>query len=289
MSDEHAYRLHHIRHLAELIVDIIARIEQSNENVRFLSVTLRLHEAALHAFALGCISPNPFAHVVCSRPEPGALREETGPAPVCRNYDRMMTLNPLIKEVHKLELRDPLSPDWAECYLWCTEESAEPTGPQEVCRELGDWPRDRENALRILKAWELFVKKELKELDDGSPKESVIAAENKPDDGVVVVVTPTPAETATAKPLLTGWHAIAAALGMKHDDAAKIKGLNKGYNGPIKSGGKGKMPMVNKDDLLQWWNHLAVKQHELSNLRDGAELSGEAQQYSFRAQRHGRP
>jgi hypothetical protein len=35
--------------------------------------------------------------------------------------------------------------------------------------------------------------------------------------------------------------------------------------------------MVNHDDLLNWWNKLATQQQELTNQREGARLSAEAQ------------
>jgi hypothetical protein len=77
--------------------------------------------------------------------------------------------------------------------------------------------------------------------------------------------------------LLTGWHEITATLEMKHQDREKIKSLNERFEGPIKNKGSGTSPMVYQEELIEWWNHLAVKQQEMANYRDGRKLSAEAQ------------
>jgi hypothetical protein len=81
----------------------------------------------------------------------------------------------------------------------------------------------------------------------------------------------------TPRKLLTGWRAIAAALDMKYAQHKDIKSLNQRLKGPIRNKGAGTKPMVYLDNLLEWWNHLAVQQQELSNQRDGVRLSAEAQ------------
>jgi hypothetical protein len=84
-------------------------------------------------------------------------------------------------------------------------------------------------------------------------------------------------EAATAKTLLVGWYEITGALKEPYTGRKKIKGLNKAFQGPISSPLQGRTPMVDREDLLEWWNHLAVKHQELSNQHAGARLSGEAQ------------
>jgi hypothetical protein len=79
------------------------------------------------------------------------------------------------------------------------------------------------------------------------------------------------------KQLLTGWHAIAAALKLRYNQRKDIKSLNERFEGPIRHRGAGTRPMVYLDDLLDWWNHLAIQEQELANQRDGARLSAEAQ------------
>jgi hypothetical protein len=80
--------------------------------------------------------------------------------------------------------------------------------------------------------------------------------------------------------LLIGWHAITAAVEMKYSQREDVKSLNKRFNGPIRHQGQGTSPMVCRDDLLEWWNKLAIQQQDLANQREGAILSGETQ-YDF--------
>jgi hypothetical protein len=82
------------------------------------------------------------------------------------------------------------------------------------------------------------------------------------------------------KKLLTGWRDITTALSMPYPRRADIKSLNDRYDGPITNKGTGTRPMVYLDDLLDWWNKLAIKEQELANQREGARLSSEAQ-YNF--------
>jgi hypothetical protein len=91
-----------------------------------------------------------------------------------------------------------------------------------------------------------------------------------------------PAEQAGAKDgrprqLLVGWRDIADALDMKYQDRRRIQSLNQSSGGPINARGKGTRPRVYLDDLLRWWNQLAVRQQELANRREGARLSAQAQ------------
>jgi hypothetical protein len=80
-----------------------------------------------------------------------------------------------------------------------------------------------------------------------------------------------------ARKLLTGWRAICDALGEKYASRTKIGSLNDRLGGPIMSRGKGTQPMVYQDELIEWWNKLAVRAQELENRREGARLSAEAQ------------
>ncbi|MSQ94329.1 MAG: hypothetical protein EXR98_07205 [Gemmataceae bacterium] len=77
--------------------------------------------------------------------------------------------------------------------------------------------------------------------------------------------------------LLWGWHDITNALKMQHRQRNDVKSLNERFGGPIKHHGAGTRPMVYLDDLLNWWNKLAVQEQELANQRDGAKLSADAQ------------
>lgn len=77
--------------------------------------------------------------------------------------------------------------------------------------------------------------------------------------------------------LLNGWHEITQAVSMKYNQRKDVKSLNDRYQGPISNRGAGTHPMVYEDDLIDWWNKLAVKQQELANQREGAKLSAEIQ------------
>jgi hypothetical protein len=79
------------------------------------------------------------------------------------------------------------------------------------------------------------------------------------------------------KKLLVGWHEIAAALDMNHGRHKDIKSLNDRCEGPIVNKGPGTKPMVYQDDLIEWWNSLAVLQQELANQREGVKLTAEAE------------
>ena len=68
----------------------------------------------------------------------------------------------------------------------------------------------------------------------------------------------------SAKQLLHGWRAIDEALGlsrsypnMNYDERRrKLAYLNRRFGGPIKAGGKGSQPVVNRFELIAWWNSL---------------------------------
>jgi hypothetical protein len=83
--------------------------------------------------------------------------------------------------------------------------------------------------------------------------------------------------TEQPKTLLTGWHEIVAALEMQYSDRKKIKSLNDRLGGPITDQGSGTKPMVYREDLLAWWNTMAMRQQELANQNEGRKLSAEAQ------------
>lgn len=80
-----------------------------------------------------------------------------------------------------------------------------------------------------------------------------------------------------AKKLLTGWHAICAALNMPYGQRNEIKSLNGRLEGPIVNKGRGTKPMVLEEVLVNWWNRLAVQQEELANRKLGNKLSAEIQ------------
>jgi hypothetical protein len=109
-------------------------------------------------------------------------------------------------------------------------------------------------------------------VDEGVISEDVqrrIKAEELP------LVTPIP--SGTPKRLLKGWHEISSAIGMKYTQRDDVKSLNTRFQGPIRNSGPGTQPMVYENDLIDWWNKLALQQQELKNQRDGARLSAEAQ------------
>jgi hypothetical protein len=75
------------------------------------------------------------------------------------------------------------------------------------------------------------------------------------------------------KRLLTGWHDICAAVEMQYNQHNEIKSLNKRFGGPIKTTGAGTKPMVYHEDLLDWYNRLAIEAEERANRRKGRQLS----------------
>jgi hypothetical protein len=77
--------------------------------------------------------------------------------------------------------------------------------------------------------------------------------------------------------LLVGWHSICEALGEKYSTRKEIKGLNDRLDGPIANKGQGTSPRVYRDDLIEWWNRLALKHKEDSNQTKGRKLSADAQ------------
>src|SRR5262249_31499223 len=55
---------------------------------------------------------------------------------------------------------------------------------------------------------------------------------------------------------LFGWRDICKAVGMKSSDKRKLEAANKKFNGPIRQGGQGESPIVNRSELIEWWNGL---------------------------------
>ena len=68
----------------------------------------------------------------------------------------------------------------------------------------------------------------------------------------------------SAKQLLHGWRVIDEALGLSrnypdmdyNERRRKLAYLNDHYGGPIKTGRKGSQPIVNRSELIAWWNSL---------------------------------
>jgi hypothetical protein len=82
------------------------------------------------------------------------------------------------------------------------------------------------------------------------------------------------------KKLLVGWREITKELGEKYADRDKVKSLNDRLNGPIRlppGKGQGARPFVYRDDLIEWWNALAVQAEDTSNQERGRKLTAEAQ------------
>jgi hypothetical protein len=88
---------------------------------------------------------------------------------------------------------------------------------------------------------------------------------------------PTSGRQEQPRTVLTSWHDITNVVGMKYSDRRALKSLNQRFGGPIVNSGPGTRPMVYREDLLDWWDTLAVKQQDLMNQREGRRLSAEAQ------------
>jgi hypothetical protein len=58
--------------------------------------------------------------------------------------------------------------------------------------------------------------------------------------------------------MLTTWRAILDALGLKNTetDRRTVRRLNETLDGPIRTGGSGEQPLVDKTKLLAWWADL---------------------------------
>ncbi len=117
-----------------------------------------------------------------------------------------------------------------------------------------------------------------------SVRESFLLSSQIMKDGQPPIPEPKPDKPAAkiARQLLTGWREIAEALEMRYGDRQKIKSLNDRFQGPIRCRGKGTQPIVYKDDLLDWWNKMALEHQELVNRQQGMKLSAEDQYDYFR-------
>jgi hypothetical protein len=88
-----------------------------------------------------------------------------------------------------------------------------------------------------------------------------------------VVATP-----AAVKKVLASWPEILAALSEK--SKAKIRNLHKAFPGPIHFRGQGAPPMVDKAELIDWWNKLTVE-HEVGYNRARDAQPTAAEQHPF--------
>ena len=86
-----------------------------------------------------------------------------------------------------------------------------------------------------------------------------------------------PPDAQSVKHLLHGWRAIDDALGlsrsypnMNYDERRrKLAYLNRRFDGPIKTVGKGSQPIVNRSDLIAWWNSLEdLAENQKARIRD---------------------
>jgi hypothetical protein len=86
-----------------------------------------------------------------------------------------------------------------------------------------------------------------------------------------------PPDAQSVKHLLHGWRAIDEALGlsrsypnMNYDERRrKLVYLNHRFDGPIKTGRKGSQPIVNRSDLIAWWNSLEdLAENQKARIRD---------------------
>ena len=97
----------------------------------------------------------------------------------------------------------------------------------------------------------------------------------------------------SAKQLLHGWRAIDEALGlsrsypnMNYDERRrKLAYLNRRFGGPIKAGGKGRQPVVNRSELIAWWNSLEDQvEDQKARIRDKQATLQSRHQYGRAAQ-----
>jgi hypothetical protein len=77
------------------------------------------------------------------------------------------------------------------------------------------------------------------------------------------------AEADTPRRLLSGWGAIREALGLPKDHQNNLRNLNKRLNGPIRTGSRGKQAIAHHDELIDWWNKLAILQQDQENRQAG--------------------
>jgi hypothetical protein len=134
----------------------------------------------------------------------------------------------------------------------------------ELHGELADWLQ-----------WRLA--EEIRGAEPAQPAtDAQIAQVPAPDEGEGAMPTRTPAAVSpeSIKQLLHGWQPIVEALelsqiypNMTHEERRrKLAYLNRRFNGPIKTGGKGSQPFVIRSDLIAWWNSLE-KQAENAQAR----------------------
>jgi hypothetical protein len=79
--------------------------------------------------------------------------------------------------------------------------------------------------------------------------------------------------------ILATWREILIALGMKNnrEDKDKVSRLSRTYNGPIVFPGQGKQPLVDKAQLIEWWNRLTIELQDRVNQARGATSDARSQ------------
>jgi hypothetical protein len=77
--------------------------------------------------------------------------------------------------------------------------------------------------------------------------------------GTMMKSQDTAGDPATPRDYLIGWPDILAALNRKSDDKEPVRRLNEQFKGPIKIPGRGSRPMVDRAELIDWWNSLKTR------------------------------
>jgi hypothetical protein len=139
---------------------------------------------------------------------------------------------------------------------------------------IGIFSGDRDNRWAIGRhpemLWFWHFKSLFRVLDTTAPSTPPTPAGGQPAEGEKP-------DAQSAKQLLHGWRAIDEALGlsrsypnMNNDERRrKLAYLNRRFGGPIKAGGKGSQPVVNRSELIAWWNSLEeLVEDQKARIRD---------------------
>jgi len=82
---------------------------------------------------------------------------------------------------------------------------------------------------------------------------------------------------------LIGSAEICVAIGVKPDRCRHVKALNEQFAGPIRTQSKGKRPIADKADLLNWWNEIESRQADRANQQEGRLRAGDGHAYGAKA------
>ena len=160
--------------------------------------------------------------------------------------------------------------------------------PEYASRALEDWAsRLRGGRPARVTDWDLFDRPAILRITSEPTLWTWYAAETQQGEGEKRPDAP------SAKQLLHGWRAIDEALGlsrsypnMNYDERRrKLAYLNRRFGGPIKAGGKGRQPVVNRSELIAWWNSLEDQvENQKARIRDTQATLQSRHQYGRTAQ-----